>query len=41
MFYSHGRKVRDVDPVGVEEEDLVNAFSELTDRQNRILRYNL
>lgn len=37
VLYSSENKARDVDPAGVQgEEDLVNAFSDLTDRQ-----YNL
>ncbi|KAJ5316857.1 hypothetical protein N7508_001365 [Penicillium antarcticum] len=41
VLYARENKVRDVDLAGVEGKDLVNAFSYLTDQQNRTLRYKL
>ncbi|KAJ5937946.1 MFS allantoate transporter [Penicillium verhagenii] len=43
FLYSRENKARDKDFEGVtmEEEDLTNAFSDLTDRENKMLRYKL
>ncbi|KAJ5776379.1 MFS allantoate transporter [Penicillium nucicola] len=40
VLYARENKARDADSAGIEE-DLVNAFSDLTDRQNKTMRYKL